>query len=288
MINQRDPRWANLKINNTSYTVGGFGCFLCCVCQVAGIEPPEGLQKLKFDGANLIWESISNIGLEPLEKTNIYDNDKVKQYIAENGQCIVRVDFDGTPRTDDTHFVIYTGNQQLQDPWTGTTRPTSTYPLATGIRACRKIGMGTDEIAVKKTDFERLVSKSSMLDDILAKYQVPDAQGLYNYVAGLLARQTDLTNQLGTAQAEVKNKDEIIQHLKDEIAIKSDDINTLTGRLDQCANTVAQLGKDKGTLAIQVEQLKVQLETAKQGQITLTIGDVIALILKQKITISRK
>lgn len=151
--------------------------------------------------------------------------------------------------------------------------------------------MNSDEIAVKKTDFENLVKKSTMLDEILAKYSVPDAQGLFSYTAGLSSRITDLTNQLGTAQAEQKNKEEIISRLQAEIAKRDDDIETLMSRLDQCANTVAQLGKDKGNLAIEVEQLKIQVETLKaqqvQGEVTLTIADLFKLIWQQKITIKK-
>lgn len=133
-----------------------------------------------------------------------------------------------------------------------------------------KENMTTDEMIIKKADFEKLVTKSSALDDILAKYNVADAQSLYNMVAGLQARQTDLTNQLGTAQAEVNNKLEIIKHKDEEIANFSLDNKTLMERLEQCAENCTQLGKDKGNLAIQVEQLKVQLETCKQGGITQT------------------
>lgn len=289
-LSQKDPRWGSLKINNTSYTMAGYGCFITCVSMVADILPTEALEKLTFDGAMLNWDSIKNVGLEPIYKGD-WNNSKALEYVAANGQCIARVDFDGSDRTDDTHFVVLIGNKRLYDPWTGTERATSVYTKYTGIRACKKVTMTSDEMIIKKSDFENLVTKATKLDEILAKYQVADAQALYNMVAGLLARQTDLTNQLGTSQAEVKNKDEIIDRMLVESAKSSEDIETLTGRLDLMGNTVVQLGKDKGTLAIEVEQLKIQVETLKQASlnqtITLTWGDLFQMLLKQKITISK-
>lgn len=147
--------------------------------------------------------------------------------------------------------------------------------------------MTSDEIAVKKTDFENLVKKSTMFDEILAKYNVPDAQGLYNMVAGKDARITDLGNQLGTYQAETKNKEELLSRCQQEVLNLQDEINGLQSRLDQSNNTVTQLGKDKGSLAIQVAQLTTQLETARRGTYTITVAEFFKLLWNQKLSISK-
>lgn len=290
ILSQKDARWGSLKINNTTYNMAGWGCFVTAVSMVADILPTEALKKLRFDGAMLIWESIANVGLEPIFKGD-WDNAKALDYVEKNGQCIARVDFDGSDRTDDTHFVVLIGNKRLYDPIDGKEKATSAYSKYTGIRACRKISMNTDEIAVKKSVFENLVAKSSSYDEILARYNVADAQGLFNMVQGKDSRITDLTNQLGTAQAEVKNKEEIVSRLKVELLNKDDAISQLNTRLEEAQKTVAQLGKDKGTLAIENEKLKIRITTleqqAAQGQVTLTIGDILKLIFKQKITISK-
>ena len=290
ILSQKDPRWGSLKINNTSYSMSGWGCFVTCVSMVADILPTEALKKLRFDGAMLIWESISNIGLEPIEKGG-WDNAKALDYVAKNGQCIARVDFDGSDRTDDTHFVVLIGNKRLYDPIDGKEKATSTYSKYTGIRACRKVNMTTDEMIIKKSDFEKLVTKSTAYDEILARYSVADARGLFNMVQGKDSRITDLTNQLGTAQAEQKNKEEIISRLKAELLKLQDDKTLLESRLDACQNEMAQLGKDKGGLAIEVEQLKIQVDTLKQqateGGVSLSLADLFKLIWNQKITIKK-
>lgn len=77
--------------------------FITACSIVADILPSDALKKLTFNGALLNWDSIKNIGLEPLFKGD-WDNAKALEYIQANGQCIARVDFDGSDRTDDTHF----------------------------------------------------------------------------------------------------------------------------------------------------------------------------------------
>lgn len=240
--------------------MAGWGCFVTACSMVAGIEPPEALKKLRFDGAMLIWESIKNIGLEPIFKGD-WDNSKALQYITDNGQCIARVDFDGSDRTDDTHFVVLIGNKRLYDPIDGKEKPTSTYSKYTGIRACRKVNMA-NELQTCLTDRQKFWDER---DSLLRELQADSVEGGINTVRGLRSRITDLTNQLGTAQAEVKNKEKLLSRSQQEVLKINDDINTLESRLDQSNNTVTQLGKDKDTLAIQVEQLKIQIETLKQA-----------------------
>lgn len=94
---------------------------------------------------------------------------------------------------------------------------------------------------------------------------VPLLDRVANVRGGYVSRITDLTKQLGIAQAEVKNKEEIIGRLQDNYKALEDDKNILMDRLEQSQNTITQLGRDKGNLAIEVEQLRIQVETLKQG-----------------------
>ena len=57
-----------------------------------------------------------------------YNNESVKN----NLPTMVEVDFDGSTRTDFKHWVLFIGNQQLMDPWTGTIDPTTKYRIKTG------------------------------------------------------------------------------------------------------------------------------------------------------------
>lgn len=125
-----------------------------------------------------------------------------------------------------------------------------------------------DEISVKKTDFENLVHKSTMYDQILAKYDVADTEALYRMISGKDSRITDLGNEVGRYKAEVKNKEEIISRRDADLLVLKTDVNDLMDRLNEAALQIEKLGKEKGSLAIEVEQLKVKiktLETQPQG-----------------------
>jgi hypothetical protein len=127
--------------------------------------------------------------------------------------------------------------------------------------------------------------------DIQERFGVPDLDGIATKLSGKDSRITDLTNQLGKAQAEVTNKTEIIKQKDATIANLNLDNQTLIERLEVAAENCVQLGKDKGNLAIEVEQLKIQVETLKaaqtEGSISLTLADLFRLIWNQKITITK-
>lgn len=214
MYSQRDARWKDIPINDTDYTLGTDGCLITCLAWISGITPDTAVKKLGFNGAQVDWNTLGNIGLELLEKGS-YDNDKVLKYIAENGQCIVRVDWDGSPKsTGDTHFVIYTGNKLLLDPWTGTERATSTYPLVTGIRAVRRIVMA-DTIPVERATFEQLVTKSTRYDDIV-KTGITQASDVDD-----LKRQIKEANtSAGTAQQEAMDTRKMLSDYQQQVAQK--------------------------------------------------------------------
>lgn len=139
LYSQRDPRWSNTKLGTSNVTIGGYGCTLTCLSMLANIPPDEANKRMIAGGAfakqNLVdWTKLSNTTLNlSLEWRGwTYDNNAVKSAISRFGACLVEVDFDGTERTDDRHWVIFIGNQKMWDPWTGTERPTSTYPILRG------------------------------------------------------------------------------------------------------------------------------------------------------------
>jgi polyhydroxyalkanoate synthesis regulator phasin len=121
-------------------------------------------------------------------------------------------------------------------------------------------------------------------DDLLRTIGAGSVEEGKSMVAGFKSRITDLTNQLGSAQAEVKNREEQVSRLKTEVIALTEQLKERTDQLNIFA-------KEKGELAVQVETLKVQVETLKQqqtqGEVTLTFGELIKLLLQQKITIKK-
>lgn len=142
---QRDVRWKDKKINGTQHTIGTDGCYITCLGMAVDLTPDVVEERIGFTGAQINYQDLDKIGLELVEKSNTYDNAKVTQYIADYGFCVVRVDWDGSPKSPgDTHFVLFIGNKRMIDPWTGNEVATSKYPLLTGYRAFRKVNMQTE------------------------------------------------------------------------------------------------------------------------------------------------
>lgn len=137
---QRDSKWAKIGLGTSrTTTIGSHGCTITCVAMLAGLTPDVINQRMKdsnaFANTNLvIWNKIKE-AIPHLEfdwRGYTYENDRVSKAVEEHGGCLVEVDFDGTGRDDDRHWVLFIGNKKLYDPWTGTERPTSTYKKLLG------------------------------------------------------------------------------------------------------------------------------------------------------------
>lgn len=308
-LSQRDSAWKSIKLGfSTTTTIGSHGCTITCVSMLAGITPKETNERLKsvsgYANTNLIiWSKIKEAipWLEFVWRGYTYENAKVADAIKQWGGCLVEVD--GTPIGGSRHWVLYIGNQKMIDPWDGKEKPTSSY---------KAIGYATIKAGEKPTMMYKgydLTNQDSMkvavdvlVDvvknniyykqaDVHARYEVASLDELDAKIGGYKSRISDLTKQLGTAQAEVKNKEEIISNKDIEIANFQSDIKVWIDRLEEAAHRIEQLGKEKGNLAIEVEQLKIQIETLKQqnteGKVTITLGELFKLLWNQKITISK-
>lgn len=140
-LGQRDPRWKDKKIGNSSSSLGGYGCTLTCLAMKAGTTPDVVDDALTAVGGfqvdMILWPKINetNLGLRfpDMGRHYAYDNDLVLKEIADSGSCLVEVDFDGVITTpNDRHWVLFIGNQRCYDPWTGNEVATSKYPLRKG------------------------------------------------------------------------------------------------------------------------------------------------------------
>lgn len=108
-LNQRDPRWANVKIGNSDLTIAGAGCTLTCVCmgsQFMGfpITPAEmAAHKDWFTSGGWInWTKINLPTCEFRWREAGCNMPMIKQYLIH------------TPSTpwDKDHFVLLEVNHQ--------------------------------------------------------------------------------------------------------------------------------------------------------------------------------
>jgi len=103
------------------------------------------------------------------------------------------------------------------------------------------------------------------------RYKVDSLDQLDNVIGGLRSRITSLENEVGTYKAEVKNKEEKIGRLNEELTTARGDVKVWIDRVEEAAKSIEQLGKDKGSLAIENETLKTRIKTLEslpQGGIT--------------------
>jgi len=173
VLSQRDNRWRYKKLGWSNVTIGGYGCLITCLAMMADLLPDDVNERLKnvvgYANLNLvIWDKIKEAipSLEFEWRGWSFDNDKVLETISKYGSCIVEVDFDSTPRTDDSHFVLFVGNKKMYDPWTGKEEPTSKYPIIKGFVVIRKKGENMYESEDLK---ECLRQHSKLVDECIAK-----------------------------------------------------------------------------------------------------------------------
>jgi hypothetical protein len=146
-LSQRDARWKDIKIGNSTSSIGNYGCTITAIAMLAGTTPDVVNAFLTavngFLVDRIIWSKLNEtkLGLHfpDMGRQYIYNDVAVREAIEKNGGCLVEVDYDGVVATpSDRHWVLYIGNHNLIDPWTGTIKPTSSYPLVKGYAIIQK------------------------------------------------------------------------------------------------------------------------------------------------------
>lgn len=121
---QRDPKWAHEKLGFGSTTIGSHGCKLTSFSMLDGRTPSE---------LNTIFKE------KGCFSSDLLDDKKCAQALGwtfmlkttdspSTTPCIAEVDMSPAPNKQQ-HFVVWQGDTIL-DPWTGTERPSTTYPVA--------------------------------------------------------------------------------------------------------------------------------------------------------------
>lgn len=163
-LSQRNPTWKDINLGTSrTTTIGSHGCTITCIAMLAGLTPDDVNKRLKavkgFAKTNLVvWSKIEEAipWLRFTWRGYSYKNDEVLKAIEKNGACLVEVDFDNNVRTDGVHWVLFTGNQNQLDPWTGNVTPTSKYSMKTGYAIIEVIGNKESENMPDNLDWKGL------------------------------------------------------------------------------------------------------------------------------------
>jgi len=139
VISQRNPSWTNKTLGFSKLTIGKYGCTLTALTMLLNrkfgykLTPPDVNFMLKekkaFVGALILWARVPLAfpELKWVYRDYNYNNVKVSWYVYGRGIPVlveVNASYIGAVK----HWVLFIGNRQMVDPWTGTVRSTSHYP----------------------------------------------------------------------------------------------------------------------------------------------------------------
>ena len=108
-LSQRDPRWSNVTLGHTNYSIGRWGCLVTSLSMWSGIMPDVLAKEYSFtDEGYLLWQSIT----APLTFLHRQYNSDGLEEAFDDGKAVV-VEVEGR------HWVAYLGDGRCNDPWLG-------------------------------------------------------------------------------------------------------------------------------------------------------------------------
>lgn len=271
ILSQRDIRWKNKQINNTTSTIGNFGCTLTCLAMLSDTTPDVVASKLSFSVDRIIWTSINNTDLPirfpDMGRAYAYDNDKVKEAINKNGGCLVEVDFDGVIKTpNDRHWILYIGNGKAYDPWTGTEISTTKYPIVKGYCIINKL--------IKQENDMLTEEQKRILDFLNGK-----TEGDVRQAFGALVDIESKDKQIQTLQSRVLDLEKSQKDLGDRLVALESNIQADLGLIEDWQNKVEIANKQNSQTLEQLEAMtseknkyKGYYETALKDQVNKYTG----------------
>jgi uncharacterized protein YvpB len=199
VFGQRDSRWANKLLGTSTSTIGGYGCLITSIAMLAkyygkDTDPDRMNTSLisvgGYASGNLYkwYEGVTKIYPDITCTKIVYTPDplstaqetELKNEIDAGRPVVLYVDFNPATAAPDMHFVLLIGYEgdtfYMNDPWYGDTANLTRYGdhhVTINQYVFHKGTVPTassDTIPVLKTDFERLVTKATELDNQNPKY----------------------------------------------------------------------------------------------------------------------
>ena len=271
-LSQRDNRWNNTPLGSSkTTTIGSHGCTITCLTMVLNYygynETPATVNtKLKNNGGFaytnlLVWTAIPKIWDRMKFEWRGYGYDN--NLVSSNLPCLVEVDMDNTLSTPkDKHWVVFKGNQKMNDPWYGTERATNAYKYLTGYAVITGIQGEEDNNNTGETNME--MYKGIDLDN---KASVKVAVDLWADVVqnGKQVLTKSEVEKLGSNEAEVISLKSKVKSLEEENSKAEDECQSkLSAKETQIRD---DLGKTIQTLQSEINKLNKELEEALNMQI---------------------
>lgn len=248
-LSQRDIRWKDIKIGNSTSTIGNYGCTITCLAMLAGTTPDVVNAFLTavdgFSVDRIIWSKINEtkLGLHfpDMGRQYVYNDVAVREAIEKNGGCLVEVDYDGVVTTpSDRHWVLFIGNHQLIDPWTGTIRPTSSYPIVKGYAIIEK-NNEQDDLTSSEENILRFLREQNadegkvreafgaLTDKIALQAQI---QTLGEKILSLESSHNDLQKQVDDLSLKLSEEEKSGAYWQSELKTANKEIEILKGQIE--------------------------------------------------------
>ncbi|MFA7000362.1 MAG: hypothetical protein WC241_04600 [Candidatus Paceibacterota bacterium] len=268
---QCDGKWGMKSLGTSNVTICGYGCLITCASMLADMDVGElNSALIRVNGYQdqnlLIWAKLGEAtnGKLTFNWLNyIYNNEGVKQVIADEGGCIVQVQ-----NGDYMHFVLYIGNGKMYDPLSGEA-PTSKYPDV----------LGFADISVRKDVVIPTIPPS---EDWQAKYE--EKVKLETELRGIVEQKDQL---IKTLQLAINEKNANIVNVRNELKMVAD-------KLELCQQQ-ANMGSECSKALLQerikndlLERQKIEWRTKEQDLIrqndslTLRLNNITKTLVPKK------
>lgn len=134
-ICQRDPRWSQITLGQTPFTIGRWGCTTCCLsmlsdyfdCYYSPDELAKTILQYTKDGL-IVWKSVNKMAKMQFEKRLFgqCNHEEIQKSLKDPKKAVI-LEVEGKHWVLATSKIPYTKTYWIIDPWTGTKKTTMAY-----------------------------------------------------------------------------------------------------------------------------------------------------------------
>jgi hypothetical protein len=238
---QCDGKWGMKSLGTSNVTICGYGCLITCASMLADMDVGElNSALIRVNGYQdqnlLIWAKLGEAtnGKLTFNWLNyIYNNEGVKQVIADEGGCIVQVQ-----NGDYMHFVLYIGNGKMYDPLSGEAS-TRKYPDVRGFA----------DISVRK---DVSVTTPIVTENWQAKYE--EKVKLETELRGIVEQKDQL---IKTLQLAINDKNATLATVQNEKKVLADNLLLCEQKANMGSECTKALLEARSTVSL-LEKQKVE------------------------------
>lgn len=125
-LSQQDPRWANVTLGNSRYTIGRYGCTTTCLsmlsdyfkCYQAPDKVAKGGAKYTLDGY-IIWESLNFSSMAFEARVRSRDDKMIQTSLNDRTRAVILNVNNGAHWVVAVNKVLFSNDYWVIDPWSG-------------------------------------------------------------------------------------------------------------------------------------------------------------------------